>query len=172
MPEQLTVMSIREHYEAERTKLLTETFDLGTKAGQVELKMSNTTKEALGPRGVRAAHAAEAAEVAEAERQRLKTKYVELETEMLAAVEVRIAEIEQELAPNNASFADFAAAAAASEEALKAAMDMALASGDEDAALVAFSAARERDLDAVVSHAITIREDWEDLMAEMNLAAS
>ena len=52
-----------------------------------------------------------------------------------------------------------------------AAMNLALSSGDEDAALVAFAAARERDIDEVIAHAIDLKEDWEALYSEL-IAAS
>ena len=43
---------------------------------------------------------------------------------------------------------------------------------DVDAALVAFQTARERDLEEVVSHAITVSEHWGDLYAELQEAAA
>ncbi|MCA1702014.1 MAG: hypothetical protein LC781_03740 [Actinobacteria bacterium] len=51
-------------------------------------------------------------------------------------------------------------------------MDMALDAGDEDAALVAFAAGRQRDLEEVTSHAITINETWSELYNELSEAAN
>jgi hypothetical protein len=51
-------------------------------------------------------------------------------------------------------------------------MDRPLDAGDEDAALLAFQAGRQRDLDDVTSHAITVREDWGDLYGELSEAAN
>jgi hypothetical protein len=165
-----TVMEIREQWEGEKTKLLTETFDFAAKAGRVDVNMPAATKERLSPKEYNAVRTAEAGAFIEEERQKLKAKYVELDAEMLAAIEARTEEIEAELAPKNASFQDFSAAATASEEALIAAMDLALASADKDAALVALAAARRRDLEAVVAHAIDMREDWAGLLAELTMA--
>lgn len=167
-----TVMEIRESYEAEKAKLLTECFDLTQKARQVDVSMSATMKERLGPKEFNAIKAAEGETFGETERQRLKTEYVRLDVEMWAAVEVRVEEVNQELSPENASFRDFVAASEASPEALIAAMDMALDAGDEDAALLAFAAGRQRDLDKVVDHAIAAREDWAELYTELAEAAN
>jgi hypothetical protein len=165
-----TVMQIREQYEGEKTKLLTQTFDFAAKAGAVEVDMPAATKERRSPKEYSAVRVAEVGARIEEERQKLKAKYVELDAEMLAAIEARTEEIEAELAPKNATFQDFAAAATAPSEALIAAMDLALASGDEDAALVALAAARRRDLEDVVGHAIDMREDWAGLIAELTTA--
>jgi hypothetical protein len=124
----------------------------------------------LGPKEFNAVKAAEGAVFAEAERERPKTRYLELDLELRAAIEVRIAEIEQELSPENVGFKDFAAAA--SPETLITAMDMAIDGGDEDAALLALQAGRRRDLDEVVAHAITVNEEWGELYAELSEAAN
>jgi hypothetical protein len=167
-----TINEIRTHYGEEQAKLLTELFDLPARAQQLGVSMSNEVKESLGPRELSAVKAAEAVIFAEGERERLKTEYLRLDLELRAALEVRIAEIEEELSPKNASFRDYAAAAAASPEALNTALDMALSAGDEDAALIAFQAGRARDLEEVTSHAITHHEAWGELYAELSEAAS
>ncbi len=51
-------------------------------------------------------------------------------------------------------------------------MDMALDGGDEDSARLAFQAARQRDLDEVVAHAVTVNEEWGDLYGELMEAAN
>jgi hypothetical protein len=165
-----TVQEIKQHYEGEKTKLLTECFDIAAKARQVDISMKPTVKDRLGPKEFNAVKAAEGELFAQDERERLKTKYIELDLEMLAAIQVRADEVEQELAPKNATFQDFAAAASASPEALIAAMDLAIQSGDEDAALVAFAAGRQRDLEEVVAHAVDLSEEWGALYAELQLA--
>jgi hypothetical protein len=167
-----TINEIKVHYGEEQAKLLNALFDLPAKAQQLDVSMSNEVKESLGPKEFNAVRAAEGAVFAEAERERLKARYLELDLELRAAIEVRIEEIEQELSPKNASFRDFAAAAEASPETLITAMDMALDGGDEDAALLAFAAGRRRDLDEVVSHAITANEEWGELYAELSEAAN
>ncbi len=134
--------------------------------------MSATTLERLGPKELNAVKAAEGSAFAEAERARLKTAYIELDLELRAALEVRLEEISEELSPKNASFRDYAAAAEASPEALLVAMDLALASGDEDAALLAFAAGMQRDLEAVTSHGLTIRDDWAGLYGELTEGAN
>jgi len=167
-----TVNEIKTSYGSEQAKLLTELFDLPARAQQLDISMSATTLERLGPKELNAVRAAEAGVWLEGERARLKTEYIALDLELRAALEVRLEEIERELSPKNASFRDFAAAAAASPETLISAMDLAFASGDEDAALLSFAAGRRRDLDEVVSHAITANEEWGELYAELSEAAN
>ena len=167
-----TINEIKVHYGEEQAKLLNALFDLPSRAQQLDVSMSNEVKESLGPKEFNAVRAAEGAVFAEAERERLKARYLELDLELRAAIEVRIEEIEQELSPKNASFRDFAAAAEASPETLITAMDMALDGGDEDAALLAFAAGRRRELDEVTSHAITVNEEWGELYAELSEAAN
>jgi predicted nuclease with TOPRIM domain len=167
-----TINEIKREYGSEQARLLTELFDLPAKAQQLDVSMSNEVKESLGPKEFNAVRAAEAGIWLEAERERLKARYLELELELRAAIEVRIEEIEQELSPKNVGFRDFAAAAEASPETLITAMDMALDGGDEGAALLAFQAGRRRELDEVTSHAITVNEAWGELYAELSEAAN
>jgi hypothetical protein len=166
-----TVTEIKEHYEGEKSNLLTETFDLAAKARQVDISMAATVKERLGPKDFNAVKAAEGEVWAEDERQRLKTKYVELDLEMRAAIEERAAEVERELSPKSVSADDLLSASKASPESLISMMDLALDAGLEDAALLAFAAGRQRDFDDVVAHAIDAREDWADLYSELAQAA-
>jgi hypothetical protein len=166
------VVDIKIHYGEEQAKLLNQLFDLPARAQQLDVSMSATALERLGPKEFNAVKAAEGAVFAEAERERLKARYLELELELRAAIEVRIEEIERELSPKNVGFRDFAAAAEASPETLITAMDMALDGGDEDAALLAFQAGRRRELDEVTSHAITVNEAWGELYAELSEAAN
>ncbi len=167
-----TVNEIKREYGEMQTKLINESFELGASAQHMESEMSPELVDSLGPRDFERVRAAEAANWADAERDRLRTKYEELDIELRAAIEVRVEEIEKELSPKEVGFKDFAAAAEASPETLIAAMDMALDGGDEDAALLAFQAGRQRDLEEVVAHAITVREDWGDLYAELAEAAN
>jgi predicted nuclease with TOPRIM domain len=167
-----TINEIKREYGSEQARLLTELFDLPAKAQQLDVSMSNEVKESLGPKEFNRLRAAEAGVWLEGERERLKARYLELELELRAAIEVRIEEIEQELSPKNVGFRDFAAAAEASPETLITAMDMALDGGDEDAALLAFQAGRRRELDEVTSHAITVNEEWGELYAELSEAAN
>jgi hypothetical protein len=167
-----TIVEIKIHYGEMQAKLLNELFDLPSKAAGVDVSMSSATKESLGNTDFNRVRAAEGAAFAQAERDRLKAKYMELDLELRAALEVRIEEIERELSPKNVGFKDFAAAAEASPETLIAAMDMALDGGDADAALLAFQAGRQRDLEEVVAHAITVNEAWGGLYAELSEAAN
>jgi hypothetical protein len=163
-----TIQEIKRSYGEQQTRLINESFELGAGAQHYESEMSPELERRLGPQEFERVRAAESANWADGERDRLRTKYEELDIEMRAAVEVRAEEIERELSPKEAGFKDFAAAA--TPEALIAAMDMALNAGDEDAALVAFAAARQRDLEEVVAHAITVREDWAGLYTELTEA--
>jgi hypothetical protein len=167
-----TINEIKREYGDEQAKLLTELFDLPGRARQLDISLSATTQEKMVRKELTAVKAAEAAIFLEGERARMKTRYIELDLELRAALEVRLEVIEEELSPKNVGFRDFAAAAEASPETLIAAMDMALDGGDEDAALLAFQAGRRRDLDEVVAHAITVNEAWGELYAELSEAAN
>jgi hypothetical protein len=166
------VVDIKIHYGEEQAKLLNQLFDLPARAQQLDVSMSNEVRESLGPKDFNRLRAAEGEVWAEAERERLKARFLELELELRAAIEVRLEEIERELAPENVGFRDFAAAAEASPETLITAMDMALDGGDEDAALLAFAAGRRRELDEVTSHGVTVNEEWGELYAELSEAAN
>jgi hypothetical protein len=167
-----TINEIKREYGDEQARLLNELFDLPAKARSVDVSMSATALERLGPKEFNAVKAAEGAVFAESERERLKAKYLELDLELRAAIEVRLEQIERSLSPKNAGFKDFAAAAEASPETLIAAMDMALDTGEEDAALLAFQAGRRRELEEVTAHAITVNEEWADLYTELAEAAN
>ncbi len=162
-----TIYEIKSSYAAEQTKLLTYTFDIAAAAGAIDAELSDEVRANLDRNADANVRAAQGVVWGAEERQRVKDRYAELELELREAVDVRLEEIEEELRPKNATFADFAAAAAATEDALRAALDMALTAGDEDAALVALSAARQRDLEQVVAHAVTINERWADLFGEL-----
>jgi hypothetical protein len=166
------VVDIKIHFGELQAKLLNQLFDLPARAQQLDISMSATTLERLGPKELNAVKAAEGSAFAEAERARLKTEYIALDLELRAALEIRLEEIERELSPKNVGFRDFASAAEASPEALIVEMDMALSGGDENAALLAFAAGRRRDLDDVVAHAITVNEAWGELFAELSEAAN
>lgn len=158
---------IKREYGEEQAKLLNELAALSMGPLDVDIEMSGGAKERLGPKTYNAVLQAEGEAFLHSERHRLKTKYEELDVEMRAALQVRMEEVQRELTPKNATFKDFAAAAEASPEGLIFAMDMALDADDEDAALLAFQAGRQRDLEEVVSHAITVREDWAEFYSEL-----
>jgi hypothetical protein len=167
-----TIREIKTSYGEAQAALLNELFGLPGKAQKVDVSMSNATKESLGARDFDRVRAAEALVWAESERERLKTRYIELDLELRAALEVRLEEISEELSPKNASFRDFAAAAEASGETLIVAMDLALSAGDKDAALLSFAAGMQRDLEEVVSHGLTLRDDWAGLYGELTEGAN
>jgi hypothetical protein len=162
-----TVNEIRRHYGDLQAAILTESFDLGTKAQQVDVDLPGPAKANLNPAEINNIRAAQAYAFTVEERERLKARYLEIDAELRAAVEARAAEVEDILSPEGVSFTDLSTAATAPEDALMNALEMALSTGNENAALLAFQAARERDLDAVISRAITLREDWADLYEEL-----
>jgi hypothetical protein len=158
---------IKREYGAMLDRLLNEVFELAASAQHHQGQWSPELEEKLGPNEANRLRAAGGELWAEGERERLKTRYEELDVEMRAALQVLMDEIEEELRPKDVSFQDRLAAASATPEGLIAVMDMSLASGDEDAALLAFQVARERDLEEVIAHAITVREDWGELYADL-----
>ncbi len=166
------IVEIKTSYGEEQARLLNELFALAMGPLDVAIELSGGVKETLAPADYNKLKAAESAVFLQGERDRIKARYLELDMELRAALEVRLEEVERELSPKNAGFADFAAAAQATPEALITAMDMALDAGDEDAALVAFAAGRQRDLEEVTSHAITVNEDWSELYTELAEAAN
>jgi hypothetical protein len=167
-----TIGQIKREYGEQQTRLINESFELGASAQHMEAEIAPQVVEHLGTQDYERVKAANAAAWADEERDRLRTKYEELDIEKRAALEIRVEEIERKLSPQNADFRDYAAAATATPEALITAMDIAFNAGDEDAALVAFQAGRQRDLEVVVAHAVTVREDWGDLYGELAEAAN
>ena len=166
-----TIQEIKLSYAEDQTRLINESFALGASAQHHEGAMSPELEEKLGPQEADRVRAAEASAWADRDRERLRTRYEELDIEKRAAIELRVEQIERELSPGEVNFGDRLAASAASPEALINAMDSALTSGDEDAALLAFQIARQRDLEEVVAHAVTVRDDWGELYGELAEAA-
>jgi hypothetical protein len=166
-----TIQEIKLSYSEDQTRLINESFELGASAQHHTGAMSSELEGKLGPQEADRVRAAEASAWADRDRERLRTRYEELDIEKRAAIELRVEQIERELSPGEVNFGDRLAASAASPEALIGAMDSALTSGDEDAALLAFQIARQRDLEKVVAHAVTVREDWADLYGELAEAA-
>ncbi len=166
-----TIQEIKLSYSEDQTRLINESFELGASAQHHTGAMSSELEGKLGPQEADRVRAAEASAWADRDRERLRTRYEELDLEKRAAIELRVEQIERELSPGEVNFGDRLAASAASPEALIGAMDSALTSGDEDAALLAFQIARQRDLEKVVAHAVTVREDWADLYGELAEAA-
>jgi len=166
-----TIQEIKLSYAEDQTRLINESFELGASAQHHTGAMSSELEGKLGPQEADRVRAAEASAWADRDRERLRTRYEELDIEKRAAIELRVEQIERELSPGEVNFGDRLAASAASPEALITAMDSALTSGDEDAALLAFQIARQRDLEEVVAHAVTADETWGDLYGELAEAA-
>jgi hypothetical protein len=162
-----TIHEIKVSYGEDQFKLLTATFDIAVAAGAIDAELSDGVRDRLDAQSDKNVRAAQGFIWGSEERQRLKDEFIELDLRLREAIDIRLEEIEAELAPKNASFADFAAAAAAPGPALQASMAAALQAGDEGAALVAFQAARNRDLEMVVAHAATVNERWGDLLGEL-----
>jgi len=78
-------------------------------------------------------------------------------------------EAERQLSPKEASAQDLLAAASATPEQLKNALDAALRLGDagEDSALLFFQVARQKDFDDLVAWATDLREDWAELYVDI-----
>jgi hypothetical protein len=167
---------LREHYGNEQARILNEIAGLGTLAAEMDPdivhKVGGATLDALGE-DVHVVEAAARAAAASEERDKLKSRYVEQELELRAALELAGEAADRELSPKEANAADLLAAASASPEALIAMMDLALSSGLEDAALLAFSVGRDRDLEEVTAHALTVGPDeWSELYTDLMEASS
>lgn len=167
-----TIQEIKSDYGEQQIRLVNECFEFAASVQMAESELSASTREELGRKDVRRIRAVEGAKWAESDRQSIKTKYLELDLELRAVVNIRVEQTELALSPKNVTFADLAAAAEASPETLIATMDMVLDGGDEDSALLAFQAARQRDLEDVVAHAVTGNEAWGDLYGELADAAN
>jgi hypothetical protein len=168
-----TVPELIRQYRDEQISQLNQLWDLGARArGAASLNVSDDVSKRLSQKERQALLTAEAAAAAEEERQAAKARYVELEAELLAAIELRAATIREELAPSGAGFSDYAAASKATPEALIATADMALASGDESVVRLVVTAALERDLETTIAHISDVREDIADKVAELAQAAA
>jgi hypothetical protein len=80
----VTVMEIREEYEALKTSLLTETYSLAVNAAAHAEKVSIPNKDRLSEREVNGMWAAEAEAWAERERTRLRTASIDLHNPLRA----------------------------------------------------------------------------------------
>jgi hypothetical protein len=167
-----TIHEIRTSYGDEVARLMTSIFDLASNVPAFEDAVAPSVRERMPQNEYNLIRASEQAKWAEQERERIRIRVIELEEEMLAAVEARAAEVEALLTPKEASAEALLKASQATPQELIDTIDLALDTGNEDAALLAFRVARQRDLEEVVSHALTIREDWEEPCAELQEAAN
>ena len=169
-----TIPEIREHYGSEVAKLMTSLFDLAASVPAFEDAVSPSARERMPENEYNAIRASEQAKWAEEERERIKARVVELELEMIAAVEVRGEDVEELLTPNNVTADEIFRASSMTEQELLDALDIALDLGEEgeDAALLCFRVGRQKDLEMVVARAIDRREDWEELYGELQEAAN
>jgi hypothetical protein len=163
------VMEFRTYYGEQQAKILNELFALPAKAAQVDVSMSNATREALGTKDFNAVQAAEGAAFAASEREKMKTEYERLDLEMRAAVEEAVNQAEQALSPKSTTADEILRASTMTEDELISAIDIALAHGDagEDTALLCFQVARQKDFEAAVGHAIDVREDWAEIYVDI-----
>ena len=163
------VVELRTEYGEAQAKLLNELFDLPARASEVDVSMSNATRETLGNTDFNRVRAAEGAVFAESERQRVKAAYEQLDLEMRAAVEEAVEEAERRLSPTDAPATDILAAVAATPEQLLDALDAALQLGEagENTALLIFQIGRRRDLSEVIARAVDMREDWSEIYEDI-----
>jgi hypothetical protein len=167
---------LKANYGEMQAQILNEIAGLGTLAAEMDPdivhKVGGATLDAMGE-DVHVLEAAARSAAASEERDKLKSRYVELEIELRAALEVAGEEADRKLSPKEANAADLLAAASASPEALIAMMDLALSSGLEDAAKLAFKAGRDRDLEEVTAHALDHGPDeWGELFVDLVEASS
>ncbi len=167
---------LKANYGEKQAQILNEIAGLGTLAAEMDVdivhKVGGATLDAMGE-DIHVLEAAARAAAASEERDKLKSRYVELELELRGALEVAGEEAESALSAREASAADLLAVAEASPEGLIGMMDMALSSGLEDAALLAFAAGRGRDLEEVVAHALDHGPDeWSELYTDLVEASS
>jgi len=163
------VTDLRIKYGEEQARLLNELFALSMGPLDVDIELSGGVKESLGPKDYGKLLALEQEAFLQVDRLRIKTRYEELDAEKRAAIEVAVEEAERQLSPKEASAQDLLAAASATPEQLKNALDAALRLGDagEDSALLFFQVARQKDFDDVVAWATDLREDWAELYVDI-----
>jgi len=166
-----TLFEIREAYEAEKTAHIMRCFDIAIEAaGNVQLPLSQETKNRMNGEVLRKTFYAEAENYARGLREEIKEKYLTLDAEMWAAIGARAAIIESELlAPSELNPSDLIAAAQMPEAALLSAIEIAddLDDAGEDTLLLLFKVARENDIDSAIGRVMSLREDISDLMAEL-----
>jgi hypothetical protein len=162
-----TVLEIRQDYGNRVARLMTSLFDLATSVPAFEDAVSPSVRERMPENEYNLIRASAQADWAQKERERIRFRVIELEEEMLAAVEARADAVEEMLMPKQASAEALLEAAKATPQELITMMDASLAAGFEDAALLALQVARQRNLEEVVSHALTINETWEQLYSEL-----
>ncbi len=166
-----TIFELKEALGEATTRLLNESFELAARSQGVDIEMRAETLERLGDRRTDQIRGAERAAWVTDERLVLKAGYEILWADYYRQRDERVAEIERLLAPKFASTQLVLDAVRATSEELLNMADIALDTGDEDGVLLALKAARQRDLEDVVSHIISVREDLGDLYGELMLAA-
>jgi hypothetical protein len=89
-----SIVEIKKNYGKEQAALLNELFALAMGPLDVDIELSGGVKETLAPADYNKLRAAEGEVFLQGERNKLKAKYLELDMELRAAIEVRIEEIE------------------------------------------------------------------------------
>ncbi len=166
-----TIFELKEALGEATTRLLNESFELAARSQEVDISMRAETLERLGDRRTDQIRGAERAAWVTDERLVIKAAYELLWGNYYEQRDERVAEIERLLAPKFASTQLVLDAVRATSEELLNMADIALDIGDEDGVLLALKAGRQRDLEGVVSHIISVREDLGDLYGELMLAA-
>jgi hypothetical protein len=166
-----TIFELKEALGEATTRLLNESFELAARSQEVDISMRAETLERLGDRRTDQIRGAERAAWVTDERLVLKASYEVLWANYYRQRDERVAEIEGLLAPKSATTQLLLDAVRATPEELLNMVDLALDTEDEDGVLLALKAGRQRDLEDVVSHIISVREDLGDLYGELMLAA-
>ncbi len=166
-----TIFELKERLGEDTTRLLNESFELAARSQEVNIEMRVETLQRLGDRQTDRIRGAERAAWVTDERLVLKAGYEVLWADYYRERDERVEEIERLLAPKSASTQLVLDAVRATAEELLNLADISLRGGDEDGVLLALKAARQRDLEDVVAHIVTLREDLGDLYGELMLVA-
>jgi hypothetical protein len=164
-----TIFELKERLGEDTTRLLNESFELAARSQEVNIEMRAETLQRLGDRRTDQIRGAERAAWVTDERLVLKASYEVLWADYYRQRDERVEELERLLAPKAASTQLLLDAVRATPEELSNMVDMALDTGDEDGVLLALKAARQRDLEDLVAHIVTRREDLEELYGELML---
>lgn len=163
------VQELKAEYGNQLTALINASFELKARSQSVRVEISDAARDRLDQREFHRVEAAERSAWIAAETEKLQTEYTRLELEMRAAIQEAVAQAERELSPKSATASDVLLASTMTEAQLIDAMDSAFGLGDagEDAALLAFQMARQKDFEQAVAHALDAHEGWSELYEDI-----
>lgn len=168
------ILELKRQYGEEQARILNEVATLGERSRQVGVSLTTGAREQLGDANYTQLRAAARAAWVSERRDEMKTKYIELDLERVAAIDEALRVAEQELAPRDVTTESVLMATRMSEQELINSMDTAAGLGEAGVETIklCLSVARQKeDYDMAIAHALKHLPELEDAYADVLLAA-